>query len=228
MWADERIKEWITCGQPPYLYLQEPPQRFSRLQKFGIELVRHLEKHIPVIHMLGGRRMQGESLSPAWIAKQLVYQAVFYLPTTFQLSCLNEILLLIRRAKTNNNWLETLEAVCDNLGKAQLALIVEITDVSPAMIANFKNWPSEIEDLSSRLKDRCGLQLQTLFLWPRFRLDGPNPKTLSGLVAEVKDTSRLGYVSSRLPSLRQPRPIPLLVSRPFGMAQAIPESNAAR
>ncbi|KAH0423627.1 hypothetical protein CcaCcLH18_12043 [Colletotrichum camelliae] len=229
IWADGRIQGWIISGQPPSLYLQEPPQRFSRLQKFGIELVRHLEKHIPVIHMLAGRRMHGESLSPVFMTKQLVYQAVFHLPTVLQLSNLLLILSWLRTAKNDSGWFETLEEVCVKLGKAQLALIIEITDVPPTMIAHFKNWPSDLEKLSNRLKERCGLQLHTLFLWPRFRLDGPSPETLSGRVVEVRDTSRLGYVAPRLPSLRQPRPIPLPVSQQFGMAEApMVSDDAAR
>ncbi|EQB45814.1 hypothetical protein CGLO_15253 [Colletotrichum gloeosporioides Cg-14] len=152
IWADERVRQWVVSAEPPQLYLYEPPQRSSRLQKFGIELLRHLEKFIPVIHMLGGQQMLTKFLrcpvSPASVVEQLAYQAIFHLPTKVPLSRLSVILSLLKKATNEAEWFELLEFICSTLETSRVAIVIEIADIPPAMISDVKRWPLQFTDMS--------------------------------------------------------------------------------
>ncbi|KAF9879502.1 hypothetical protein CkaCkLH20_03045 [Colletotrichum karsti] len=154
LWDNGQTKEWITADTPSPVFLEIPFSSSERVRRFELELIEHLEKHHPVIHMLGGLPPSETSvlypdITPEAILEHLTVQALIHISVEEPLPFLVDVLPLFKNAKTYQDWLGLMRDACARIPK--MSIIVDLSILLPPFDERSKRLSADISGISKDL-----------------------------------------------------------------------------
>ncbi|KAH9227452.1 hypothetical protein K456DRAFT_1876229 [Colletotrichum gloeosporioides 23] len=225
IWGDKHIEKWITSEQPSQIFLATVSPRCSRLQGFALELIRHLEKHQPIIHVLGGPHYS-PVLPSEKILEKLAYQSLYHVSIRNALPVILHIFSSMREAKDCESWFGVLRIIFQTIPK--LSVVLDLAILQQSHIFAIQDWPDQFEKIKSASQASSGAYMQLMSMGPRqlLKMVGPQwqniPKTF------IEDYVQAASVSN---VLNRKRPVPKAIEVPTAYTErnvaSIPHASRA-
>lgn len=167
IWADQTLRRWVTSTEPLIISLETSIPRTQRLERFGLELISHIEQYNPVIIMLSGLPPSVEgnffaSLTPEMVIEQLIVQALRFVPVEKPLAFLSKNMPSFKEPRNCQGLFNLLMNVCKIIPK--LTIVLDIRILSPRFEDVTKCWPLEFQRIMNALWEAQSSCLKVMFL----------------------------------------------------------------
>ncbi|KAF4922413.1 hypothetical protein CGCVW01_v005297 [Colletotrichum viniferum] len=158
IWENKAIQNWVTSDTPSALFLEIPFRGSGRVRRFALDLIDHLDKHHPVLSMIGGlsqtdaKHLFPDS-TPKTVLEHLIVQALRHINPEIRLGFFAKTLSSFRASKTASDLLGLLKAVCANMSK--LTIVLDLSIFPPRLHEGMDaaSWPTEFSRLITGLWD---------------------------------------------------------------------------
>ncbi|KAF4810941.1 hypothetical protein CGCSCA5_v010250 [Colletotrichum siamense] len=208
-WKSKAIEQWITSDKPSSISLEVSLRGSGRAQRFALDLADHLEKHQPVICMIGGLSKSDSDrmfpiLTPETVLEQLIIQALRQDTLQNPMLYLADTLHSFKTAITCLDFLSLFRNIFAHIPKT--SIILDVSVLCPRFETEITTWLTEFSSLSTNLWDsECPRFCQIMLLGSRSLLrKQPGPIVLIDTVLE-------GTRKFPLQRMTKPEPTPFII-----------------